>query len=133
MSPVKATLNFYGIDKMIERLEKMGVDIDQAAIDAVRQAAPIVEGEMHRLAKENRLTGATEEAIFSTEVKSEGSFHYVEIGAKTDDNSAAVYNEFGTVRMGAQSFIRPAFRNTRHRWRNKVKQVLESYLQVSLK
>jgi HK97 gp10 family phage protein len=127
---VKGIINFSGIDEYLRQLQQLEIDIDQAAIAAVETAAPMVKAEMTRLAKEHKLSGATMDSVYLTGVQSIGSFHFVELGARVDGESAALFNEFGTVYMEARPFVRPALNNVRTRWRNSVKATLKARIGV---
>jgi HK97 gp10 family phage protein len=126
--PVKGIINFSGLDEYLRQLQELEIDIDEAAIDAVETAAPLVDAEITRLAKEHELTGATVASIYRTPVQSEGSFHYVELGASVEGDSAALFDEFGTVHMAPRPFVRPALNNVRTRWRNTIKARLKAIM-----
>lgn len=127
---VKGIINFSGLDEYLRQLQELEVDIDQAAREAVGSAAPLVDAEIKRLANEHRLTGATVDAIYRLPIQTVGSFHYIEVGAKTDGESAALYDEFGTVYMKPRPFFRAALNNIRTRWRNRIKATLRARMGV---
>ena len=128
--PVTGIINFAGLDEYLAALQQINVDIDEAARAAVAEAAPLAETEIARMAMEHLLTGATADSIYMTPVQSEGSFHFVEVGARTDGESAALYDEFGTVWMEPRPFFRKGINNIRHRWRNSIKATLKSKMGV---
>jgi HK97 gp10 family phage protein len=126
--PVKGFFNFSGLDEFLHLVERAGLDIDQAAIEAVEIASRPIEEEMHKKIAPHKLTGTTEATIFMTPVQSVGHYHFVQLGAGMEGDSATKYLEFGTAYMEAKPFVRPAIFNYRNRWRNAIKAHLKSYM-----
>lgn len=128
---MKGLFNFAGLDEYLRLVERAGMDIDQAAIEAVEIASQPIEAEMHAKIAPFRKSGETEASIFMTPVQTIGSYHFVEVGAQVDDDSAALYNEFGTVYREPHSFVRAAIHSYGHRWHNAIKAYLKSYMGVA--
>ena len=52
-------------------------------------------------------TGATEQTLFSRQPEQDGNFIYIQFGADTSKDPAALYKEYGTARQAAEPFLRP--------------------------
>jgi len=124
---MKATLSMSGFSDYLEDLAAAGGDVDAVVAQALNESAPLIDDEMHRLLRESSetWTGETEATLFKTEAQLDGNFIFVEIGADTSKDPAGIYKELGTARQAAEPFIRPPFTSQRHRWRNKVQEVLK--------
>lgn len=127
---VRSTFTLGGIDKYLEEIQRAGSDIDAVVADAIQEAAPIVEKQMHDLLRKSSetWTGGIDLTIEASEVQQEGNFIFVEIGVNGNDEGA-FSKEFGTPRQAAEPFVRPAFTRARHLWRNAVKAALMRYLE----
>lgn len=123
----RGSLSIAGIEEYLEQIEATGRHVDDAVAEAIGEASPLVTEEMHRLlrASSETWTGSTDATIEQTGPQRDGNFTFIEIELHAEDDPAGIYKEFGTARQAAEPFFRPAFANMRHRWRNKVKEVLE--------
>jgi HK97 gp10 family phage protein len=131
--PVKGIFNFDGFEEYVKALQKFGADVDEAAIYAVEGCAPLVDAEIRKMAEEHKLTGATVNSIYRTPLQASGSFYYVEVGANTDGDSAALYDEFGTAYMEPRPFFRQALSRVKGRWKARIKALLIARMGVYFK
>jgi HK97 gp10 family phage protein len=124
---MRSTSSFKGLDDYLAKIEAAGRNVDDAVAEAISDAAPVIEEHMHKLlrASSEAWTGATEATLFKTPVKRDGNYTFIEIGADVSRDPAGLYKEFGTARQGAEPFMRPAFTQMRHQWRNKLKAALK--------
>lgn len=109
---VKTKLETKGFEAYLESLAQAGRDIDAIADEALQAGGEILAGEMHRLVAKD--TGDLDSHIEVSASKRDGNFHFVEIGILKPDGPLARKanaNEFGTSKMAAHPFIRPATDN----------------------
>lgn len=128
--PVRVSLKLPDFEDYLRQLQQAGVDIDQAALIAVENAAPLVENEIRTQARKHRLTGATEESISASAPQSFGNFHFVQITAGVDNESASLQDEYGTTHMAPIPFFRPGIRAASARWRAAIKSNLNASMGV---
>ena len=128
--PTRGVFEIKGLDKYLEDLVAAGVDVDEVVGEVLTEAAPIAEETMHReLRKTSETwTGAAAETLFASEVKKDGNYIFIELGADTSQDPAAFYKEFGTARQAAEPFLRLAFKWLRKsKLKNMMKQVMERF------
>jgi HK97 gp10 family phage protein len=108
--PVKSRLTTKGFEAYLEELARAGKAIDPITDTALLAGGEILVDGMHR-----RVAKDTENLDQHLGVEGpfqEGNFHYVEVGLRRDtDADTARYgnvNEFGSAKMAAQPFVRPA-------------------------
>lgn len=125
--PTRSYGTIKGIDKYLDVLSSAGKNVDDAIGTALGETAPMVTEDIHKRLKETstKWTGATDATIYQTEPQRDGNYTFVEIGLDTAKDPSGFFDEFGTAQQAAEPFFRPAFRNMRHKWRNKMKEVLQ--------
>jgi len=110
---MKVKMEIKGLDEYLERIAQIGADVDEAAIAALEAGAAVAVYGMQRRApfdSSNVTEPHLRDAINQSEVHSDGSFHWVEVGLVNADGPMARKanaNEFGTSSMSAQPYIRP--------------------------
>ena len=126
---VRGKFEVKGLDGYLEELVKAGKDVDLVVTDVLNAAAPIAHAELEtNLRKTSETwTGAAAKTVFTTEVKHEGNYHFIEIGADVSQDPAALYKEYGRAHQAAEPFIRPSFRKLRQ---SKLKQMMKEVMQA---
>jgi HK97 gp10 family phage protein len=128
--PVRGVFKIKGLDKYLEELAAAEKDVDQVVADVLTEAAPIAEETMHKeLRKTSETwTGAAAATLFTSSVQKEGNYIFIELGAHTGKDPAALYKEYGTARQAAEPFLRIAFRWLRKsKLKNMMKEVMEKF------
>lgn len=101
-----------GMDELLERLKEMGVKSSKIQNTALKKAAePIFEDAVSTTAFKDR-TGKGRAGIKIGRPKTKGDTKYILVGIDRSDNSEIFYMkfiEYGTSKMPARPFIRPAF------------------------
>lgn len=108
---VRFQMDLKGLGEYLERLVQAEKDVDQAAAKALSAGGDVILGAM--LDKVPVLTGNLKSNLVRTEPRQDGNFIYVEVGIRRDvDKDTAIYGnvqEYGSVRLQAQPYVRPAF------------------------
>lgn len=124
----KFSLN--GVAEYLEELERLGHDIDKVADEVVLEAGQEVQADMQNLVPVD--SGNLFDHIQIDGPHQDGNFHYVEVGvihdlAFTDENTAIYGNviEYGSARVAAQPYIRPALAKNRTIMRKTLKKLFE--------
>lgn len=107
----KFSLN--GVAAYLEDLQKLVDDIDALADEVLLEAGNVIQADMRSLVPVD--TGNLHDHITIDGPHQDGNFHYVEIGVIHDlsftDANTAIYGnviEYGSTRVMAQPYIRPA-------------------------
>jgi HK97 gp10 family phage protein len=124
----RGTFTLSALEDYLEKIQAAGNDVDAACAEALEEAAPIVTDNMHELLKASSetWTGETDATIEQAPAKREGNYVFVKITAAGKDAVQGFYKEFGTARQAAEPFFRPGITKSRHRWRNKLKEILKA-------
>lgn len=119
-----------GIDAYLEELAKLEHDVDAVADEVLLEAGKVVQADMQRLVPIK--TGNLHDHIQIDGPHQDGNFHFVEIGVLHDlsftDADTAIYGnviEYGSARVAAQPYIRPALAKNRTIIRKTLKQLFE--------
>lgn len=101
-----------GMDELLERLRDMGAKSSKIQNTALKKAAePIFEDAVNTIVFKDR-TGEGRKGIKIGRPKTKGDTKYILVGIDRSDNSEIFYMkfiEYGTSKMPARPFIRPAF------------------------
>jgi phage protein, HK97 gp10 family len=126
--PVRGVFEIKGLDKYLEDLAAAEKDVDQVVSDVLTEAAPIAEktmrDELHKTSE--TWTGAAAATLFSSSVQRDGNYIFIELGANTGKDPAALYKEYGTARQAAEPFLRISFRWLR---KNKLKAMMKEVME----
>ena len=107
---MKAELDFSSIDNFQKKLEVMGKKGEKIEGEALLAGARIILDEQYELAPKR--TGKASGLLEITYPKKIKGILTVKIGIQKSDNSQAFYlkfHEWGTSKMPARPFMRPAF------------------------
>lgn len=105
-------LDFSDIDKLQKRLDEMGRKGSILENKALIAGAEIINNEIVNNAPER--TGKAKSLLKVSKVNKEKGIKVVKVGITKEDNSEAFYlkfHEYGTSKMPARPFMRPAFEN----------------------
>ncbi len=110
---MKAMFDIKGFEDYIEALQKAGKDIDLVSRDALRESGEMLQAAI--IARVPVDTGNLKDHIKIKTPSVEGHYNYVEVGvihdaAYTDKETmiGAIAVEFGSTRMAARPYVRPA-------------------------
>jgi hypothetical protein len=113
--PTKFEFELKGVDRYLEALNTVfGTEyVVSVFTDAMNDARVEIEAHMEdELRKTSETwTGETAKTLFVSEVQQEGNFVYIELGADTSKDLAAILKEFGSARQAAEPFLRPTMRS----------------------
>lgn len=107
-------LDFSSIEELQKRLEEMGRKGSSLENKALIAGAEIINREIIRNAPER--TGHAKKFLKVSKVSKEKGIKVVKVGISKGDNSEAFYlkfHEYGTSKMPARPFMRPAFERKR--------------------
>ncbi len=123
-----------GLEDYLEAIQKVGRDADRAAAECVDEAGnilkPAIEADAPVLQHNDprRIKGQLRSTVFRTGVQQEGDVFSVVVGVDQDD--AIPYEkfvEFGTARMAAQPYFRPAVDQNRARIKARWRAILQRW------
>ena len=107
-------LDFSDIDKLQQRLDEMGRKGATLENKALIAGAEVINKEVVKNAPER--TGRAKKFLKVSKVSKEKGIKVVKVGISKGDNSEAFYlkfHEYGTSKMAARPFMRPAFERKR--------------------
>jgi HK97 gp10 family phage protein len=116
------SLQFYGMQELIRRLEHLGTEADRVKEDALLAGAEIIQQAASE--KAPRDTGKLAENIVISDVKEDGT---VDIGPDRD-RFYGLFLEFGTSKMAARPFLQPAFEESKEQVQQKMADVIRREL-----
>ena len=105
-----AGIDFSCIDKLQDKLKEMGRKGSQIENKALLAGAEIINNEIKKNAPTK--TGHAKSFLKVSKVKKEKGIKVVKVGISKSDNSEAFYlkfHEYGTSKMPARPFMKPAF------------------------
>jgi len=99
----------WNTDDYLEQLVKAEKDVDQVVAVLLEENRDYFGGLMYHYlwATSEQWTGATAKTLFVNPVQRDGNFIFIELGANTQDDPAALYKEYGRPRQAAEPFLRP--------------------------
>jgi HK97 gp10 family phage protein len=118
-----------GVDEILNKLQKIGVNVSRLENQALRNAAePVLED-----AKANApiRTGKLKEGLKISGVKNRDGTKYVLVGIDKSDNSKIFYGkfiEFGTSKMSPRPFLEPAYDKNKKEILERIKSTLKEGL-----
>lgn len=124
-------LDLKGVSDLLERIQKVGGNIDAAAEKAlVESAKPFVE-DLKSGIKKHRRTGLTEASLNDpTQLQREGNQLTLNVGFDLGKGGLpALFLEYGTPRMKPESFIRPAIQRNQPKARKIQQEILSQILE----
>ncbi len=116
MSKNSLKLQLHGVEELLEKIQKMHGDIHQAAEQAMLASAKPFHQDLLVAIKKHRRSGLTESTLKPVDAcKWQGNQCSLEVGFHIKSGGLpALFLEYGTPRMKAYPFIRPAInRNKR--------------------
>jgi HK97 gp10 family phage protein len=119
-----------GVGAYLEELNRLGHDIDVVAQEVVLEAGQQIQADMQNLVPVD--TGNLYDHIQINGPHRDGNFHFVEVGVIHDisftDAETAIYGnviEYGSSRVNAQPYIRPALKKNKSIMRKTLKNLFE--------
>lgn len=122
-------LDFSDIEKFQKRLEELGRKGSKIENEALIAGAKVINDEIIKNAPER--TGKAKTHLKVNPVKKEKGIKVVKVGITREDNSQAFYlkfHEYGTSKMSARPFMRPAFERKKKEALEKTHQVIRKGL-----
>lgn len=122
-------LDFSDIDKLQKRLDEMGRKGSILENKALLAGAEVINKEVVKNAPER--TGHAKKYLKVSKVSKEKGIKVVKVGISKGDNSEAFYlkfHEYGTSKMAARPFMRPAFQRKRKEALEKTHEVIKEGL-----
>lgn len=126
---MKVDLDFSSIDTFQKRLEELGRKGTKIENEALLAGAEVINKEMVKNAPVK--TGHAKQFLKVSKVTKEKGIKVVKVGISKGDNSEAFYlkfHEFGTSKMSARPFMRPAFERKRKEAVEKTHEVIRKGL-----
>ena len=121
-----------GLGEWLEQLAQAGENVDQAAQETIAEAAVAVQEKMLNLVPID--TGNLYNHIQIDGPYQEGNFSWVDVGVIHNigftDADTAIYGnvmEYGSARIAARPYIRPALKSSRGVVRDALKTVMARY------
>ncbi len=114
----KLKLDLTGFEAYLEKLARFGADVDEAAAAALTAAADVVLAEMQALVPVD--TGDLKSHLNHSEANRSGNEHWMHVGLYSKEGSVmrkGLALEYGSVKMPAHPYIRPALTKSRQRAR----------------
>lgn len=110
MSKNSLTLSLQGVEELLKEIEKLGGSVNSAAEKAILASAHPFTQELKQSIAKHKRSGLTEKALRSPQqVKWEGNRCSLQVGFDLSSGGLpAIFLEYGTPRMSARPFIRPA-------------------------
>lgn len=122
-------LDFSDIDKLQKKLDEMGRKGSILENKALLAGAEVINKEVVKNAPER--TGHAKKYLKVSKVSKEKGIKVVKVGISKGDNSEAFYlkfHEYGTSKMAARPFMRPAFERKRKEALEKTYEVIKEGL-----
>lgn len=124
----KGIFKLSGIDEYMEQIQAAGLDILPAAVQAVEAGSDVLlAGMQRRVPKDTHNL----EAHLSKEIEIEGDYVFAQVGLVDADAETARYGnaqEYGSVSMPAQPYVRPAMDEDRRRALKAMKDALKGFV-----
>ncbi|MBP3930649.1 MAG: HK97-gp10 family putative phage morphogenesis protein [Terrisporobacter othiniensis] len=126
---MSVNLDFSDLDKLQKRLDEMGRKGSTLENKALLAGAEVINKEVVKNAPER--TGHAKKYLKVSKVSKEKGIKVVKVGISKGDNSEAFYlkfHEYGTSKMAARPFMRPAFERKRKEALEKTYEVIKEGL-----
>lgn len=126
---MRTELDFSSIEKFQKKLEELGRKGSIIENEALISGAEVINKEIIRTAPEK--TGKAKKYLKVSKVTKEKGIKVVKVGISKEDNSQAFYlkfHEYGTSKMPARPFMRPAFERKRKEALEKTYEVIRKGL-----
>lgn len=126
---MSVNLEFSDLDKLQKRLDEMGRKGSTLENKALLAGAEVINKEVVKNAPER--TGHAKKYLKVSKVSKEKGIKVVKVGISKGDNSEAFYlkfHEYGTSKMAARPFMRPAFERKRKEALEKTYEVIKEGL-----
>ena len=121
-----------GLDKLLEKIQAAGNNIDDAVGEAVKESAPVMLETMKTGAERHERSGDVVKAIESGHLNRDGNYTYIQVGIDTNKHPEAfeaVFQEYGDGHSPGfpDPFIRPAVDENRSAVKKKMRDVLKKW------
>ncbi len=123
-------LELTGVDQLLNQIQKIGGDVNQAAERAILASAKPFHQDLKQAIKKHKRSGLTESTLKSpTNIKLQGNQCSLDVGFHIKSGGLpALFLEYGTPRMKAQPFIRPAINRNKKNAKQVQQQAIEQLL-----
>ena len=118
------------LEPYLQALADAGNDVDEVIFRTLNEEKYAVSNMMWKYLRESSetWTGAAGRTLYFEGPMMDGNFTFIEVGAHTDQDPAALYKEYGTPQQAAEPFLRPTLQYYRSRgMKTWLKAVLERY------
>ena len=136
-------LTLWGVDDLIDKLSELGGNVEQAAEDALRATAEIVEADMRQFMTEHKRPGPGPHTVdaLATVIKKNGTSIYGQTGFKMRNvpgsgdipvGLPALFLDIGTPHIAPSYFVYYAYRNNVDKIVQVQKETFKKYVSEAL-
>ncbi len=124
-------LDLKGLSDLLERIQKVGGNIDAAAEKALVESAKLFVEDLKSGIKKHRRTGLTEASLNDpTQLQREGNQLTLNVGFDLGKGGLpALFLEYGTPSIKPEPFIRPAIQHNQPKARKVQQEILSQILE----
>jgi HK97 gp10 family phage protein len=126
---MRCDIKLNGLEEYLEKLRRVGADIDKIAEEAVEESAKPVYEDIRKWAEKHKRTGAAYKGVVIPKAENSAGEIYTELGIESSlahkDAWHIVFVEYGTPRVPADPGLSEAFRKNKSKVKRIQKRILE--------